>query len=242
MFETLLRDLRPLLHPIVVHFPIALLFVSVGVDWLGFWLRNLNLTRAGFYTLVLGTAGAGVAALTGPDHASGGADVVALLTQHQTFALITVAIAAALMWVRFLTADGIRDGWAMLYLACTLVLVAAVSLTGYFGGELTYHQGIGVTVTSAGAIPGGVEGVDNHLIPVKPLVALIGLLSLVGLGLWLGAGSKLAGAYFAAWSRGVRGEYVNMPSPIWTLRCRLDTPEPHGPRARSEYAGAPQIE
>jgi uncharacterized membrane protein len=233
MFQNLLTGLRPLIHPMVVHFPIALLYVSVGLDWVGFWLRHLNLTRAGFYTLVLGTAGAGVAALTGPDHATGDATVIALLASHQTFALITVALALSLMWVRFLGAEGIRGGWAGVYLACTLALLVAVSLTGYFGGELTYHHGVGVSLASAGTAPGEIAGSVGALVPVKPLVALMGLLSIAGLGLWLAAGRTLAGAYFAIWWRAVRGEYANGSSAIWTLR------RDRGPlRAQRSYADA----
>ena len=34
--NTLVQQLRPLLHPMLVHFPIALLFASVALDWLGY--------------------------------------------------------------------------------------------------------------------------------------------------------------------------------------------------------------
>ena len=32
--NTLVQQLPPLLHPMLVHFPIALLFASVALDWL----------------------------------------------------------------------------------------------------------------------------------------------------------------------------------------------------------------
>src|SRR5258708_3947586 len=144
----LVSQLRGLLHPIVVHFPIALLFASVGLDWVGYLFRLPNLTRAGFYVLALGALGAGVAALTGPDYAAGDATVVSLLTLHQSFALITVALAVALLLVRYMAADGLGRGWALLYLGATVALLAVVALTGYYGGELTYHQGIGVSTAS----------------------------------------------------------------------------------------------
>ncbi len=40
-------------------FSIALLFASVALDWLGYLFRSSGLSRAGFYTLTLGAAGAG---------------------------------------------------------------------------------------------------------------------------------------------------------------------------------------
>src|SRR5690349_5932541 len=73
MLSQLISQLRPLLHPMIVHFPIALLFASVALDWAGYWFKQSNLTRAGFYVLVLGALGSGVAALTGPDHVTGDA-------------------------------------------------------------------------------------------------------------------------------------------------------------------------
>lgn len=220
MHGSLFTDLRPLVHPMVVHFPIALLFASVALDWAGYWLRHPNLTRGGFYTLVLGAMGAGVSALTGPDHVSGDATVAALLANHQSFALLTVAIAVSLVAVRFLSTEGIAGRWAWIYLGCTVVLLVTLSLTGYFGGEMTYHQGVGVVTSQAAAAPGSVGGESSGAgsVPAKPLVALIGLLATAGLFVWLFAGRALAGAYYTAWWRAVRSEYANAGSPLWTLR------------------------
>jgi uncharacterized membrane protein len=156
---SLVTNLRPLLHPMLVHFPIALIFASVALDWVSYWLRLTNLTRAGFYLLFLGAAGAGGSALSGPDHATGDASVTNLLVLHQSFALATVALAVGLFLVRFFAVDGIGGRWALVYLAVTLALLATLSLTGYYGGELTYHHAVGVTVpavqpTSVGGAKG----------------------------------------------------------------------------------------
>jgi uncharacterized membrane protein len=220
MHGSLFADLRPLVHPMVVHFPIALLFASVALDWAGYWLRHPNLTRAGFYTLVLGAMGAGVSALTGPDHVSGDATATALLANHQSFALLTVAIAVSLVAVRFLSTEGIAGRWAWIYLGCTVALLITLSLTGYYGGEMTYHQGVGVVTSQAAAASGGVgeELGRAGSVPAKPLVALIGLLATAGLFVWLFAGRALAGTYYATWWRAVRTEYANANSPLWTLR------------------------
>lgn len=53
------------LHPIVVHFPIALLIASVGLDILSLILRRAGLTTAATWLLVLGVPGALMALLTG---------------------------------------------------------------------------------------------------------------------------------------------------------------------------------
>jgi uncharacterized membrane protein len=53
------------LHPIVVHFPIALLIASVAMDVLSLVLRRAGLTTAATWLLVLGVPGALAALLTG---------------------------------------------------------------------------------------------------------------------------------------------------------------------------------
>ena len=146
--NALIEQLRPLVHPMLVHFPIALLFGSVALDWLGYWLKHPNLTRAGFYTLVLS---AGVAALTGPDHATGDPSVPGLLAAHQYFATLTIAV-GLFAW-RFLAARGVSGGWAVLNPVCTLALLVVVCLTGYYGGEMTYHHAVGVV--ASGSSPAG---------------------------------------------------------------------------------------
>jgi uncharacterized membrane protein len=209
-------SLRPLLHPILVHFPIALLFTSVALDLTGYLLVQTSLTRAGFYLLLLGVAGAVVSAIAGPDHATGSAAADTLLILHQNFALLTVALGVSLLLVRFFAADGIGGPWALLYLAVSLVMLGMLALTGYYGGELTYHQGAGV-VTSAGPVivPTG-PITDVHTL-VKPLVALMGLATVSLMGGWLLFGRQLAPHYYARWMAAVRSERANAPSRLWTL-------------------------
>ncbi len=215
MAGNLLATWRPLLHPMVVHFPIALVYVTVALDWIGYLFRLPAVTRAGFYVLVAGTAGAGAAAITGPDHAGGDATVQSLMVSHQSFALIAVALAVGLLLIRFFAIDGMTGVAAGAYLAATLALLAAVTLTGYYGGELIYHHGIGVVTNGQVAGDGGPQGA--HL-PVKPLVALLGLLTVGAMGGWLLAGSRVAPVAYAAWRKGLRQELDGTRSRLWTLR------------------------
>jgi uncharacterized membrane protein len=213
-FALLIQQLRPLLHPILVHFPIVLLLVSTLFDWAGYWLKRPSLTRTGFYVLVLGAFSAGIAALAGPDHATGDASVPALLAAHQNFAVLTVGLAVALTAWRFLAARGIGGAWALLYLGITLVPVAAVTLAGYYGGELTYHHGVGVSVVPVPAA----SGPDvRPIIPTHPFVALVGFLAVVGLIAWVTFGRTIAPRYFPAWWRAVRGDLTRDGSDAWIL-------------------------
>jgi uncharacterized membrane protein len=226
MSQSLLGQLRPLLHPMLVHFPIALLFASIALDWLGYWLKHPNLTRAGFYTLVLGAMGAGLAALSGPDHAAGDPSVPALLAAHQTFASLTVLLAVSLVAMRFVSVAGLRGIWALLYLAATLALLTFVSLTGYFGGEMTYHHAVGVTGAQASQALSSLAGSGvRPLLPAKPITALLGFLCIVGLGAWLALGHAMMPVYFDRWWRTVRRELANAGTPLWTVQRGIESAE-----------------
>ncbi|MBF6590272.1 MAG: DUF2231 domain-containing protein [Ktedonobacterales bacterium] len=216
--NALIPQLRPLIHPMLVHFPIALLFASVALDWLGYCLKHPNLTRAGFYTLLLGAFAAGIAALTGPDHVTGDAGVPALFAAHQTWAALTVALAVIMAAARFLAARGISGGLALAYLVCTLMLLGAVSLTGYYGGEMTYHHAVGVTAPSVSALSAPAAAYVRPLIPAKPFVALIGFLAVISFCLWMALGHRLTPAYYALWWRAVRQDLANTDTPLWTLQ------------------------
>ena len=52
-------------HPLVVHFPIALLLTAVLLDLAALVLRRPGLHRIALWNLSLGALGAGIAVLTG---------------------------------------------------------------------------------------------------------------------------------------------------------------------------------
>lgn len=218
MHAGLLGQLRPLIHPMLVHFPIALIFASVALDWLGYLFKHANLTRAGFYTLVLGAMGAGLAALSGPDAATGDPSVPSLLASHQTFAALTVVLAVALVAVRFLSARGISGAGALAYLLATLFLVAFVSITGYYGGEMAYHHAVGISAPNVVPVSGAASVYVRPLLPAKPVTALVGFLAVVGLGFWLLLGRTVFPNAAGAWWQAVRQEWAVPSSPLWTLR------------------------
>ncbi len=53
------------LHPVLVHFPIALLLTSVALDFAAIVFRRASVTDAASWCLVLGVVGAGAALLSG---------------------------------------------------------------------------------------------------------------------------------------------------------------------------------
>jgi uncharacterized membrane protein len=92
------------LHPIVVHFPIALLIVSVVLDFGGIVLRRAGLTTAATWCLVLGVPGAFAALFSGwlSERDINLALAGSLLHIHKVFAVVTSLSFSLLLLVRLL--------------------------------------------------------------------------------------------------------------------------------------------
>jgi len=52
-------------HPVIIHFPIALLIISVAFDLLAIWRRNPAMAKAAYYNLLAAALTAPVAIASG---------------------------------------------------------------------------------------------------------------------------------------------------------------------------------
>lgn len=88
------------LHPMLVHFPIALLFASVLFDVASTALTRDSLREAALWLLGLGLLGGIVAAIAG-GQAEGAAEKAgvaeSLIETHETLAYLTLGIMAVLL-------------------------------------------------------------------------------------------------------------------------------------------------
>ena len=92
------------IHPIIVHFPIALLIVGVLLDFLALFLRRAHLVAAASWCLGFGSLGLLAAELSGQlieDHVNR-ALAGNILEVHKTFALMTVMTFGILFVLRIL--------------------------------------------------------------------------------------------------------------------------------------------
>ena len=92
------------IHPIIVHFPIALLIVGVLLDFLALFLRRAHLVAAASWFLGFGMLGLLAAYLSGQLIEDNVNRALAgnLLEMHKTFALITVLTFVLLFALRIL--------------------------------------------------------------------------------------------------------------------------------------------
>ena len=134
------------IHPMLVHFPIGLFFLSLLLDIASFVFPNVpNLVLASFYAISLGLIAALVAAVPGfADYTDIRRDHPAkrIATAHMILNLFLVTLYVINLAVRF-SADVDLKVHPLAFLL-SLVGVALLSISGYLGGRLVYDDGIAV--------------------------------------------------------------------------------------------------
>jgi uncharacterized membrane protein len=142
-------------HPMLVHFPIVLFPLAVGLQLLvllrgGDLAANACLANTALAMLVLGAVAAVAAAFFGDvalDQAVALGFAAAPLETHATLGISTMSAMIALSAVHLATRwfhgrlSGAR-GWLML--AVAVAGVGLLIVTAYFGGDLVYGLGVNV--------------------------------------------------------------------------------------------------
>jgi uncharacterized membrane protein len=135
------------MHPIFVHFTIALTASSLIFDALGFFFNKASLTAAGGWTLVgsalmtLITLSTGLTSSTRAPVEEG--EARSFLRAHMALGLIFYGLLVAVtLWRLSLWQDGAGVTW--LYLAAMAVVSLVMTVQGYLGGELVYRYGVEV--------------------------------------------------------------------------------------------------
>lgn len=126
------------LHPLIVHFPIGLLFVALLLELLTLNKRNPDLRRAIHILLVVGTASALLAAAFGwlleaQDNYSG-----EVLSIHKWAGIATAILASITLLVHRHIVNKSAFDMLMTYRSVLIVTVAGVSVAGHFGASLTH--------------------------------------------------------------------------------------------------------
>ena len=92
------------LHPIIVHFPIALLLSSVALDFAAVIFRRASLVEGATWTLALGAPGAVAALASGwlSEHDVNAAAAPGLLHLHKICAVLATVVFSTLLLLRLM--------------------------------------------------------------------------------------------------------------------------------------------
>jgi len=131
------------LHPIIVHFPIALIIVGFLADIVSLFFKDEKcLSRTGFYLMLTGTIAAIAAWSSGQlftEHPTEG-EFVKVFTRHETGATITMILLIIGSVFRTWLVIKKREETQLKWMTFSIYLLAVVSITytGYMGGTMVY--------------------------------------------------------------------------------------------------------
>lgn len=132
------------LHPMIVHFPIALITAGFIADVVFLFLKSEKcLSKTGFYLMVIGALAAIAAWSTGQLFTSepNQGEIVSVFVKHETGALITMILmiigATFRIWLVIMKKEESQLKW--IAFGFYLLAFAAVTYTGFMGGSMVYN-------------------------------------------------------------------------------------------------------
>jgi len=142
-------------HPLVVHFPIALLLAAALVDLLAIGLKRPAWHRVALWNLCLGTVGAAAAVLTGLRAAEVAKHTFAIhqvMELHRKLGLTTLLIGSAVAVWRLVARDRLGPRSRTLAMLLMAAMVGTLAYGAHLGGRLVYEFGVGGAFGAPGVV------------------------------------------------------------------------------------------
>lgn len=132
------------IHPIMVHFTIALFIMSLICDGLSFLVHSTSLAQTGWWTIVGAVLSAPLTIATGvisrlqlPMQEG---EARSFLRAHMALGLIVLGLLIVMaLWRAWLWQTD--TSVTVAYLAALIVVALVMTVQGYLGGELVYRYG-----------------------------------------------------------------------------------------------------
>ena len=139
-------------HPLIVHFPIALLLTGVLFDLVGTALDREKFLWSGYMLLLLGATTAIAAALTGNSAAVPASDIPGIMDDldlHERLgsAVAWVAVLLSLFRTHLQARRRFHGKLRLIYLAVALGMAGLVCGSSYTGGLLVRDFGAGTVLS-----------------------------------------------------------------------------------------------
>jgi uncharacterized membrane protein len=154
------------IHPVFVHFPLALLAAGIVFDIAGYALKKQSLSHAGWWCFALGVVSAIVAVLTGlqaEDTVSLSQEAHEVLENHEHFQIYsTLVLTGLLIWWGM--KRGVLPNPSVVYLVITAIAVSAILYGSHYGGQLVYQYGVGTSVQ-----PAATQGTNQQSYPLNSI-------------------------------------------------------------------------
>lgn len=133
-------------HPLIVHFPIALLLTAVALDVAAIASQRPALHRIALWNLWLGALGAAVAVWTGlraAEVAKHSFEIHQIMERHERLGAATLVLGAVVVLWRLWRRDQFGRRARALILMVMLAMAGTLSYGAHLGGRLVYEFGVG---------------------------------------------------------------------------------------------------
>ncbi|AYC28792.1 DUF2231 domain-containing protein [Paenisporosarcina cavernae] len=134
------------LHPLIVHFPIALLLLATVIELLALWKRS-TFNTTGTVLLVVGFLSGIVSYMTGDGaeefaEEKWGRDVFSLIHTHETLAAISLVLFGGAAGLKLLSYFFPKYQKAIYIIVVVLAVIGSITLaiTGHYGGRIVYES------------------------------------------------------------------------------------------------------
>ncbi|HEX3250347.1 MAG TPA: DUF2231 domain-containing protein [Pyrinomonadaceae bacterium] len=134
-------------HPMLIPFPLALWVTSFAVDILFYFLRHPTLLVIAKFLLAAGCLGAIAAAIPGIIDwlAIKDGDVKRVANWHARLNIMALVVFAISFFLRIGSYSQLVGRRLTLPFLLSLVGVILIAISGWLGGELVFHYGVGQT-------------------------------------------------------------------------------------------------
>lgn len=133
------------IHPMLVHFPIALLAMSVGADVVAFFTNIESLRSTGWWSLAgaaLGGVATVLAGLFDMRRTEMKEETHHHVHRHMKVGFVLLALIIALTFWRWTFFLETGRAVSAIYLDCAVLALALAGFQGWLGGELVYTHGV----------------------------------------------------------------------------------------------------
>ncbi len=137
----------PNLHPLLVHFPIALLLLALILEVIALLRVNPEISRAAWWNQIGGTVSLALAVASGllaQNSVQIPGDARGLFERHEQLAFVAAALFAVLFFWRVGGRGRLPKEGSRLYLLLFVAGVACLLTGALYGGEMVYRCGVGV--------------------------------------------------------------------------------------------------
>ncbi len=133
-----------LLHPKLVHFPIAFFIGALGLEVISLVFKKENLHRAAVTLFVMAAFIAPLVVWSGLEEAEHLNLHHPVLGTHKRFALLTMWGSLAALPVLWVAHQRNQTAFRIVFLICLLIFAIFVTIAGHNGGRMVYEYGVGM--------------------------------------------------------------------------------------------------